>query len=128
MVKYLHFCHLFLTNYSGGTGLPLHRDPPRARANPGGGVLPVLSKLPSSAINRQVIAAARVHWGRGERDRSRDRIARVSCGDYLYQRCTSWTTFYTRGTTHFEICCMKIHIEDKLLYLWCNYLFGISTS
>jgi hypothetical protein len=31
---------------AGATGLPLHRGPPR-RANPGGGVRPVLSMLPS---------------------------------------------------------------------------------
>jgi hypothetical protein len=48
-------------------GLPLYRGPSLAWANPGGGGLPVLPKLPSdSAINRQVVAAARVQRGRGE--------------------------------------------------------------
>jgi hypothetical protein len=45
----------------------------------------------------------------------------------LYELCTSRISCCMSGT-HFERCCMKMHIEDKLLYLWCNSLFGISTS
>jgi hypothetical protein len=44
---------------------------------------------------------------------------RGSSGSHLYERCTLDTTICT-AVLQPETFCMKLHVEDNLLYQWCN--------